>query len=358
MRTPVILVTGVDPDAMAATLIGLSWDLPRAVAVRHEIDPEREVLTRTVSDATGVLERAEIELEHACVSCALREDVGPTIERLARDARWETVVACLPAGAEAEQIGNVVAWDTRLQRYLRIAAVVAALTGESVVDDLLGEDLLCERRWHSGSEDRRGVGEVGCAMVEYADVVVLTGSPDGIAVDLVRALARPDAATVTGSENLDAARLVAGPHEHTRTTAWSEPLLSAEIPALGSSGAWRLALTSPRAFHPQRLLEDIERLGGGRHRSRGSFWLPSRPGQLLVWDGSGGQLSIGAGEAWGRRLAQTRLIITGVGVEPAHLREAFDHLLITPEEALLEQPVGRVGEDGFEPWLGSIRDIA
>lgn len=358
MRTPVILLTGIDPDAMAATMIGLSWDLPKAVAVRHVIDPDRRLLARAVSDAGGVVEQEEIELEHACVSCAVREDVVPTIERLARDGRWQTVVACLPVGAEAEQIGNAVARDAGLQQHLRIAGVVAVLTGESVVDDLLGDELLVERGLHSGPDDRRGVGEVGCALTEYADVLVLTGGPDPTSVELVRALARPTAEVVLGSENLRAGSLLTGMHDHARTTAWAAPAFDAEIPALESSRVWRIELTSARPFHPDRLLDGVERLGSGRHRSRGTFWLPTRPGQLQVWDGSGGQLSIGASRQRGHRGPRTRLLVTGVGTEPAHLRDAFDQLLVAPGEGLLAHTVPRVAEDGFEPWLGDIRDIA
>ncbi|MBJ7528912.1 MAG: cobalamin biosynthesis protein CobW, partial [Nocardioides sp.] len=114
MRTPVVLVTGVSPDAMDATLVSLQWDLPQAVAVRHHIDVERQLLTRVVSDVTGVLDRAEVDLEHACVSCALREDVVPTIERLARDGREGTVVAHLPVGAEAAQVCHVLTWDAQV----------------------------------------------------------------------------------------------------------------------------------------------------------------------------------------------------------------------------------------------------
>jgi len=357
MRTPVVLVTGVDPDAMAATLVGLAWDLPRAVAVHHWIDPHRQVLTRTVSDANGVVETEEIQLDHACVSCALREDVVPTIERLARDGRWESVLACLPVGAEAEQVDFVVASDTRLQRHVRIAAVVVALDGETVVDDLLGDDLLRERDRHSGPDDGRGMGEVGCAMVEYADVAVLTGRPDPTGTDFVRALLRTDAEVVAGSENLDAARLVAGPHDHARTRAWVDSAFEVPVPPLASASVWRVELVSPRAFHPQRLLDDIERLGGGRHRTRGAFWLPTRPGEIQVWDGSGGQLSIGTDGRWGRRVPRTRLLFTGVGVEPVHLRDAFEELLLAPQEALLD-PARPVVEDGFEPWLGAIEHIA
>ncbi len=350
MRTPVVVLTGVDPDALTGTLLSLSWDVPRAVAVHHAIDPEREVLVRTVSDATGVIEHAEIELAHACISCALREDIVPTIERVARDGRWDSVLACLPVGAEPAQIGTVVAREPRLQRHLRNTAFVAAIAGESVVDDLLGDELLAERGLHAGPLDRRGLGEVGCALVEYADVVVLTGQPDPAAVDLVTALARPTAGIVVGAENLDGTRLLAGAHDHLATRDWSSDGFARSVPAWESPRVWRLELTSPLPFHPGRLLAGIERLGTGRHRSRGRFWLPSRPGQTQVWDGSGGQLSIGPGQL-GK--VSTRLLFTGVGAQPLHLRETFESLLVAPGESVVA-----VTSDGLEPWLGTIRDVA
>ena len=36
-----------------------------------------------MESAAGVLEQAEVTLEHGCVSCTLREDVLPTLLRLA-----------------------------------------------------------------------------------------------------------------------------------------------------------------------------------------------------------------------------------------------------------------------------------
>jgi G3E family GTPase len=357
MRTPVIVVTGIESQAMSATLVGLAWDLPRAVVVRHWIDPDRQVLTRSVSDSEGVLEHEEIALEHACVSCALREDIVPTIERVARDGRWASVVACLPVAAEAGQFDTVVAGDERLQRHLRISTILSVVSGETAVDDLLGDDLLAERDRHTGPDDRRGLGEVGCALVEYADVVVVAGAPDATTVDLVHALARPTAEVVVGAENVDAAALVRGSHEHAVTTAWAAPALAEAVPEWMSPRVWRLELASSRAFHPDRLLRDIGRLGSGRHRSRGTFWLPSRPGQIQVWDGSGGQLSIGSAGLAGRTPPTTRLLLTGVGVEPAGLREAFEDLLVVPGEELLAA-VRRTGEDGLEPWLGAIRESA
>ena len=64
--------------------------------------------------------------------------VGSTLAP--RDGRWASIVAHLPVGAEAAHLCSVLTWDTRLARFLRISAVVAALaarhgvgTGDVVV---------------------------------------------------------------------------------------------------------------------------------------------------------------------------------------------------------------------------------
>jgi hypothetical protein len=55
-----IVVTGVDETAMDSALMSLSWDLANAVVVRHRIDPMHQVLSRVVSDSTGVIEQCSI----------------------------------------------------------------------------------------------------------------------------------------------------------------------------------------------------------------------------------------------------------------------------------------------------------
>lgn len=350
MRTPVVLLTGVDPDAVATVAVGLLWDLPRAVAVHHRIDVERSVLQRTVSDATGVVDEVEVPLDHACVTCAVREDVLPTLHRVATDGRWETVVAQLPVGAAAEQVCTVVHRDVGLASALRVASVVAALEGTSVVHDLLGDDLLRERGLGTSDGDARGVGEVGAALVERADVVVLTEGADPVAVDLVRELARPDAVVVEDSQHLLAENLVGDLHDEDHSQAWVHPQRREPLLHRTASHAWSLDLRSDRPFHPGRLLRDIARLGSGQHRSRGCFWLPTRPDVSVVWDGAGGQLGIGTGAAWGAAGPMTRIVVTGIGrVDPA-LREAFDELLLDPEEPF----AATTWEDGFEAWLGPV----
>jgi G3E family GTPase len=354
MSKPITVVTGVHADATSSTVLSLAWDLPRTAVVRHHIDLERCVLERMVSDVTGIVEHVLIDLEHACVPCAIREDVVPTLERLAGDPRWGAVIAHLPVAAEAEQLCRVLAGSASLSRALRVHSVIAAVDGARVHDDLLGDELLCEREMATSHEDRRGVGEVCADIVEFADEIVVTEPADPVGVGLVRALARPDATLVTGTEQLDAALVTGSLHDIDRTRSWTSALRAAELPPLESDRVWRVDLRSDRAFHPGRFLSGLEQLGTGRHRSRGCFWLPTRADRAQVWSGAGGQVSIGNGDLWGGVPRQTRIVITGVGTAPGHLEEAFDSMLLQPGE---EHALPR-GEDGFEPWLGPIRVVA
>ncbi|MEO6997395.1 MAG: hypothetical protein ABI112_04870 [Terracoccus sp.] len=59
-----------------------------------------------ISDVTGILEQESTDLAHACVGCAIREDLVPTLHRLADLERWGVTIARLPVAAEAQQVGR------------------------------------------------------------------------------------------------------------------------------------------------------------------------------------------------------------------------------------------------------------
>lgn len=362
-RTPVVLVTGVHDDAMAATTVGLQFDLPSAVVVRHVLDVEAQRLTRVVSDVTGVVETHHLDLDHACVACAIREDVVPTLERLAASRRWGAIVAHLPVAAEALQVCRVVETYPEAAPHAQVSAVVAALDGGRVTTDLLGDDLLHERGLHTSEEDSRGVGETATALVEYADVVVTSGAVDDAGRDLLAALARPDVPLLADPSELDGARLVDGVHDHRATERWVDVVRRAPLPDLESPHLWRLDLTSDRPFHPGRLLEQIERIGGGPRRSRGCFWLPSRPADVCAWDGAGGQLSVGTASPWGLSDPLTRIVVVGLVGDDHHggpdgVREAFEHCLLSDTEIARHGTFWEVDADDLEPWLGPVRRAA
>lgn len=360
MSLPVFLIGGVAETPMAATALGLQCDLPSSVVVRHDIDVRRRTLTRTIADITGVLEREEIDLEHLCVACAVREDVIPTLERLAELDRWDAIVAHLPVAAEPSQVCRAVGPDHGVSQGFRIAGVVAAFEGDALREDLVGDDLLAERGLATSTADRRGVAEVSAALIEYADVVAVFGDADRADVGLVEALARPGALVLTDWPGLHAGHLVGGIHDHDASEAWVDEVRRGALPDPRNPRVWTLDLTSERPLHPGRLHEQIGELAGGGHRSRGCFHLPSRPGSVCGWAGAGGALSIGTVGDWGAEEPITRIVVHGLDDGSVDLEErkqaiarAFEVALLTDEE-LAAGDLVRTGSDGLEAWLGPV----
>jgi G3E family GTPase len=355
--TPLVLLTGIDADAMAHAMIGLQWDAPNAVNVRHHIDVAEQVLTRVVSDITGVVERAHIDLDHACVGCALREDIMPTLERLADDGRWGSIIVHLPIASGAEQICKILDVDEVLGTKLHVASVLAVVNGPTARGDLLGDDLLRERGLQTSADDARGVAEVHAALIEYADSVVVVGDIEETDRHLVSMLLRPGAGEVLDHLALDTASLVGAKRPHQDAEAWVDPGDDAPIGLVEAGAAWTVELRSDRPFHPGRLMRNIEGLGGGARRSRGCFWLPTRHDQACEWDGAGGQLSVGRCE---HDISEphTRILVTGIDDGRDELIALFQACLLTDQEIAERGVIWESREDGFEPWLGPTRQPA
>lgn len=375
---PVFLVAGLTEAPMSAAALGLQCDLPGAVLLRHDIDVEQRTLNRTIADLSGILEREVIDLEHLCVARAVREDIVPTLERLAALDRWEAVVTHLPLTADPMQVCRVVEPDHGRSRGFRVAGVVVGLEGESVRADLVGDDLLAERGLATSAADRRGIAEVVSSLIEYADVVTVFGEPDGLDLGLVDALARPGALVLTDWPGLHARDLLHGIHDHAASEAWVDEVRREAVTPSRTPGVWTLDLASPRPLHPGRLRAQIAALALGGHRSRGCFHLANRPGVVCGWAGAGDALSIGRVGEWGGEEPITRIVVHGlvdegqdavdegkgavdvdevVADRKLAIQRAFEAAVLTDDELRVGVP-RESEEDGFEAWLGPIDTAA
>ncbi|GAB47439.1 GTP-binding protein [Mobilicoccus pelagius] len=220
---------------------------------------------------------------------------------------------------------------------------------------MCGDDLLRERGLALSEDDDRGLGEVIARQVDGADVVV-DRDPDPVGAALLDHLAT---VPVMHLHELDVPALLQ-PRSRAEVARRGDPLvLPARIPE-SREGVWTVRLETWRPLHPGRLRDNLEAIGGRPGRSRGVFWLPTRPDLVCRWEGAGGQLSLGAHTTWreaGRRPCTT-LLVTGVEDEEVEVVAAFEASLLTDSElaAGLESWIGR--EDGYDPWLGARHDAA
>jgi G3E family GTPase len=377
-QTPVVVLTGLTRATLEPVEASVAFGLPAPALLRYELDVLAGHVTRVVSDATGVVEHEQVPLDHTCLSCALRHEVVPTLTRLAGAGRWESFALSLPPATQprpmVEALVSMVRVSAPVRRALRVGAVVTALTGSCLVPDLFGDDLLRERDEERHAGDVRAVGEVLADAVEYADVLALSDGHDDLGQReraVLDELRHPASQVVHDAVELGADELLVGSgssaadwvHHAGRTPAAADLLvedrvLDATSPSALEAGVWTVYVDTWRPFHPQRLMDRIESLGGHGYRGRGCFWLPTHPDRLAQWDGAGGQLSIGTVAGAPARGPRTRLVITGVDDRRDAALTDLDAALMTDAE-LAAGLAGWAGkDDGFDPWLGDRRASA
>ena len=351
---PVLVVASIDLIARQSFTSGLLLDLPAAVVVTHDLDAHLDGggVRRLVTDRDGVRYDDHQPLDHACLSCAVREDLAPTLHQLVEDGRWRQVVVALPVSADPVTVVSLLQHEIGHGRCGRaeLAGTVSLVDPATLVEDLFGDDLLAERGLALGAADRRSVGEVLARQIECADLVATSTAAHGTPVTLLQHLTMSNDPP-TSWNHVDGNELVRRRLDPATLPSRTDPLRIPPGAARTDPDVWTLDLTSSRAFHPGRLQERIEDLGRGAFRARGCFWLPTRPDTLCVWDGAGGQLSIGQAGSWRPQRPSTRLIVTGLyPADRARVADAFREVLLTASETTAAR--GWAGRsDGFEPWL-------
>jgi G3E family GTPase len=247
--------------------------------------------------------------------------------------------------------------------------VVTVVAADFLLDGLTDETPLRALDLHRAPNDRRSVGELVARQIEQADTVVLAGQPEGAdewEAEQVRVLLRRLAPWSRHSGIDDVQLSVAGRAEPvaavTRGLRGRAAGVHEPLPDHGVA-AW--VFRARRPFHPTRLHDALDEVTDGVLRSRGTFWLASRPDVVMIWESAGG-LGLGPhsgwlaelpGEHWDgvdpeRRLAaavdwdpyygdrQQHLAFVGIDVDAARVQRTLGQCLLTDPELA----------DGSESW--------
>ncbi|MQA77687.1 MAG: cobalamin biosynthesis protein CobW [Streptosporangiales bacterium] len=362
-QVPVVVVAAVDPVLRDAVSFCATCESPDVVVLSHDLTRAAATgeMRRTAYSAAGLVEDEVVHLDHPCLTCALREDIVPSLRRLARSGRWRGIVLALPLATDPSvAVGGIAsAGDATV-----VACVLGVVDAATLLDDVFGDDLLADRGLHLATTDRRSVGETLAGQLDHADVVAAVLSPGAGpgSVDVIAHLAGDRMTVSAGVESYDVGALFRRRHDPAVAAARIDPRrvhprVRPAAPGEATRPPWTLDLRSDRPLHPDRLRTNLSALAMGRLRGRGRFWLPTRPGSVCQWDGAGGQLSIGTAGGWGGTAPSTRLVITGLD-DAVPVRAAFADCVLTDTEVARGQRYWSATDDGFEPWLGERSDAA
>ena len=397
-RPRVTVLAGFSAQATAAVGRSLLVTDDRLLLVTHDLTRVRDgVVRRTVRTAGAVLEDGTVELVHGCVSCTLREDVLPTLIRLARQRPDSDILLALPPVIEPEAVAAACA-HAGAGDVLRFDSYVTVVEAAGFLDDLSSTEDLRDRGLHAADEDRRSVADVVVRQVEYADTLVVWGSPQHHALDDARLTAllhrlAPWAVhlRVGDTPTVDCTALAGRLRGTGRHDPRTPGMLGRALEGFpigvddpdGEHGVSSLVFRARRPFHPARLHAALEDLTSEALRGRGQLWIASQPDTAIGWESAGGGIRLGTlgywlaalpAERWTetsdlRRLAadldwdpyygdrRTALVLVGLHLDTAALRDLLDSCLLTDGELADGSDLWRALPDPFAGYFPLTDDL-
>ncbi|MFC4034719.1 GTP-binding protein [Streptomyces polygonati] len=290
-----------------------------------------------------------VEMTNGCICCTLRDDLLEEVDRLAREDRFDYLLIESSGISEPMPVAATFAFPrddgATLGDLARLDTMVTVVDAAGFLAELAAGDGLSERGLDQYEEDERTVSDLLMDQVEFADLIVLNKLDlvdEQEAVRLRAALGRlnPGARVITarygqvpleellGTGLFDLERAQQAP-------GWVRELNGDHVPETEEYGISSTVFRSPLPFHPERLWAFVtERLDSGEFgqilRSKGFFWLASRPGVTGLWSQAG---AVARFEPSGARDADTlqgqELVFIGTWLKADALQKALRACLLT-----------------------------
>jgi len=393
-RLPVTVLSGF-LDAGKTTVLNhiLNNRDGRRVAVivndMSEINIDASLVNQQVS-----LNRAEeklVEMSNGCICCTLREDLLLEVQRLAAEGRFDYLVIESTGISEPLPVAETFTFEDEdgqsLSSVARLDTLVTVVDGANFANDYQRAAELRDTGESLGENDERNVADLLVDQIEFCDVL-LVSKTDLIdeaqrrtVIGMLRAL-NPEAEIVPirqGAVPLDKV-LNTGRFDFERASlapGWLKEMRGEHTPETEEYGISSFTYTARRPFHPRRFHDFLHREwdNGKLLRSKGYFWLATRPQLAGTWSQAGGIAHHGVAgffwkavpearwpedpetvafirEKWQEPFGDMRqeLVFIGQNMDPAITRAALDACLLSEAETLAGPDHWRTLDDPFPDW--------
>ena len=278
-----------------------------------EINIDSEILRSEVS-----LNRSEeklVEMSNGCICCTLREDLLEEVTKLAKEGRFDYLVIESTGISEPLPVAETFTFadenGVALSDIADLDTMVTVVDAVNFLKDYDEAKYLQETGESLGEEDERSVADLLVDQVEFADLILISKTDLASASDIDRLTAilktlnthakiypiangKVDINEVlnTGLFNFERAQQAPG---------WMKEMRGEHLPETQEYGIASFCYEARRPFHPDLFhdfLHGTEQFGK-LIRSKGYFWLATRPQFAGQWSQAGGIARYGfAGMFW------------------------------------------------------------
>ncbi|MFJ3921487.1 GTP-binding protein [Streptomyces sp. NPDC090022] len=320
-------------------------------------------LVRGGEAALSRTEERLVEMTNGCICCTLRDDLLEEVDRLAREGRFDYLLIESSGISEPMPVAATFSFPrddgATLGDLARLDTMVTVVDAANFLHELAGGDELTARGLDQYEDDERTVSDLLMDQVEFADVIVLNkldlvGPGDAARLRATLSRLNPEARIVPAVRGHVALEQVLGTglfdvERAQQAPGWVKELNGDHVPETEEYGISSLVFRADVAFHPGRLWTFVTKgLDSGTFgrilRSKGFFWLASRPKVTGLWSQAGAVARFEPSGARGPETAQGQeLVFIGTGLRAEALRAALEACLLSPDE-----PVP--AEDEFPAW--------
>ncbi|MEM6818634.1 MAG: zinc metallochaperone GTPase ZigA [Pseudomonadota bacterium] len=354
-----------------------------------EINIDSEIVRNEVS-----LNRSEeklVEMSNGCICCTLRQDLLEEVTSLAKDGRFDYLLVESTGISEPLPVAETFTFADEdgisLSDVATLDTMVTVVDAINFLKDYEQAKTLAEAGESLGEEDERSVSDLLVDQVEFADVILISKTDLAKEEDIERLVAilrtlnteaeiipiakgnvETDAILNTGRFNFEKAQQAPG---------WLKEMRGEHVPETEEYGIGSFSYVARRPFHPQKFYDFLHgtRKYGKLIRSKGYFWLATRPEFAGNWSQAGGVATYGfAGlfwkavpqsnwptdpeylaaikENWVEPFGDMRqeLVFIGQGLDEAGVRAALDACLLSEEEVLRGRTHWETLSDPFPAW--------
>ncbi|GGO70413.1 zinc metallochaperone GTPase ZigA [Bowmanella pacifica] len=256
-----------------------------------------------------------VEMSNGCICCTLREDLLIEVNALALSGKFDYLVIESTGISEPLPVAETFTFadenGVSLSDVATLDTMVTLVDAVNFLTDYDEAKYLQESGEHLGEEDERSVADLLIEQVEFADVILVskTDLVDSVQVERLMAILsslNTSARIIpikngqvpvndilgTGLFDFDKAQQAPG---------WLKEVRGEHVPETEEYGISSFTYSARRPFHPHKFYQFLH--GTQQHgkllRSKGYFWLASRPQFAGNWNQAGGIARYGfAGLFW------------------------------------------------------------
>lgn len=251
----------------------------------------------------GIIRSKEklVEMSNGCICCTLREDLLLEIKKLALELKFDYLVIESSGISEPIPVAETFTFEDEeglgLSQYARLDTMVTVVDGFNFYKDYIEAVDLKDRKLEVGPEDERTITDLLISQIEFANVLVLNKTdlisseekfkllgilkklnPKALIIQSIKSQININEILNTNLFDFEVA---------INNPGWMMELRGEETTETEEYGITSFVFKEKKPFHPDRLWNVLTNLPEEIVRSKGFFWLATKPSDVALWSQAG-----------------------------------------------------------------------